>query len=380
LSAARLSGALATRRVVVCVGSGGVGKTTVAAALGVRAAMDGRKALVITVDPARRLANSLGLAAIGNVETRIADAQFRAAGLAPRGELYAMTLDVKRTWDELVARHAPSPERRDQILANKLYRRLSTALAGSQEYMAMEKVYELSGARDYDVVVVDTPPTAHALDFLHAPDRLLDVLDSDAARWLLTPALAAGKVGLRLFNLSGSYAAKTLARFTGVELLRDLAEFMIAFQGMYEGFKERAAEVKRLFGSEAAAFVLVTGPSPQATDEALFFHAALSEEGMPVASVVVNRVHPDPGPPAGEAELRAALARHGVADRGAPPLHARLRQSLADQAELFAGDRAQVERLRARVDADSEVVQVPRLLRDVHDLGGLWEIDRLLFG
>src|SRR5512146_210494 len=193
-----LLASLAAKRVAVCVGSGGVGKTTVAAALGVQRALDGGRVLVCTIDPARRLANALGLESLGNVEARVPQDRFRDAGLEPRGQLFAMMLDVKRTWDDLVARHAPDEARQQRIYRNRIYQQLSSALAGSQEYMAMEKLYELATERDYDLIVLDTPPTAHALDFLEAPDRILDFLGNATARTLLAPAFTAGKLGMRL--------------------------------------------------------------------------------------------------------------------------------------------------------------------------------------
>ncbi|HET6921522.1 MAG TPA: ArsA family ATPase, partial [Anaeromyxobacteraceae bacterium] len=257
------------KRIAVCVGSGGVGKTTVAAALGLQRALDGGRALVCTIDPARRLASALGLDSLGNVESRVPDHKLAAAGLAPRGQLHAMMLDVKRTWDDLVARHAPDRQRQDRIFRNRIYQQLSSALAGSQEYMAMEKLYELSTERDYDLVVLDTPPTAHALDFLEAPDRILDFLGSETARFLLAPALGAGKVGLRLFQLGSSYIARTLSRFTGSDVLREVAEFMAGFQGMYEGFKTRAAAVRALLAEPQVGFVIVSSASPLSVDEAL---------------------------------------------------------------------------------------------------------------
>ena len=226
---------LTGRRMVVCVGPGGVGKTTVAAAIGLGAAVDGARVLVCTIDPARRLANALGLSSLGNVESRVPEHKFTEAGLRPKGALFAMMLDVKRTWDDLVTRHAPDAARRERILKNRLYQQMSSALAGSQEYMAMEKLYELATDRDYDVVVLDTPPTAHALDFLDAPDRILDFLGNETARALLAPAAAAGKIGLRLAQLGGGAIAKTLARFTGPAVLSDLGDFLQSFQGMYEG-------------------------------------------------------------------------------------------------------------------------------------------------
>jgi anion-transporting ArsA/GET3 family ATPase len=365
-----LRGSLAARKVIVCVGAGGVGKTTVAAAIGLQRAMEGGRVLVCTIDPARRLANALGLATLGNVETRVPDHAFTEAGLAPRGELYAMMLDVKRTWDELVTRHAPEPAQRDRILRNRLYRTMSAALAGSQEYMATEKLYELATERDYDLVVLDTPPTAHALDFLDAPDRILDFLGDEMTRALLAPAVGAGKVGLRLVQLGGSYIAKTLARFTGAEALADLGDFLRSFHGMYEGFKDRAEAVRALLGRPDAGFVIVASPAAVAVDEALAFHERLHAEGMPIAGVVANRVTPDlwdggrPLPGAGELAAVLASGDWGLADR--------LAAALAEH-QLFAeADREAVATLTAPIDAPHAVV--PRIEEDVNDLAGLARI------
>jgi anion-transporting ArsA/GET3 family ATPase len=371
---------LAQRKVVCCVGSGGVGKTTTSAALAVRFAVEGKRTLVLTIDPARRLANSLGLQALGNRETRIDEQMFRSAGLTPRGEMYAMMLDLKLTWDELVERQAPSPERARQIKENSLYQTLSTVMAGSLEYMAMEKVYELQRTGRFDVVVLDTPPTANALDFLHAADRIVDVLDNDALRFLLGPVLKASRVGLRLFALPTGIILKTLARFTGQDFLRDLAQFLVAFEGMYEGFKQRAAEVKRLLSSKESAFVLVTSANPLTIEEALFFHRALAGDGVATAAVVVNRVQRDPhrfsGPDAVGA-LREALALSQIKDGGDPALSQRLSRTLHEQATLADLDRREVVRIE-RMLAGVPVYKVPRLRKDVHDLAGLWQIDRCL--
>src|SRR5207253_525225 len=218
------------RKIVCCVGSGGVGKTTTAAALALSAAMEGKRALVLTIDPARRLANSLGLKALGNAETRIDAAHFADAKLTARGEMWAMMLNLKRSWDELVRRNARSAEQAQAILDNKLYQTLSTAMAGSLEYIAMDKVLELYSSGRFDVVVLDTPPTSNALDFLHAPDRVLDVLDNNAMRIVLGPMLKAGRFGLRLLAAPSGLVLRTLARFTGSDFLRNLAALREALQ------------------------------------------------------------------------------------------------------------------------------------------------------
>jgi anion-transporting ArsA/GET3 family ATPase len=281
-----------------------------------------------------------------------------------------MMLDVKRTWDDLVTRHAPDPARRDRILRNRLYQQMSSALAGSQEYMAMEKLYELATDRDYDFIVLDTPPTAHALDFLEAPDRILDFLGNETARALLSPLAGAGRMGLRLAQLGGGYIAKTLARFTGQAMLADLGDFLQGFQGMYDGFKERAAAVHALLSRPEVGFVLVTSPSPIAIGEALAFHERLHAESMPVAGLVANRVTPELWPPSeplpGADELAAAASAAGADGRA---LGARLAAALSEHQTLAAAERRALSRLFALVDVPRAVV--PRLESDVHDLAGL---------
>jgi anion-transporting ArsA/GET3 family ATPase len=368
------------RKIVCCVGSGGVGKTTTAAALALAAAVEGKRALVLTIDPARRLANSLGLKALGNAETRIDASHFADAKLAARGEMWAMMLNLKRSWDELVRRNARSAEQAQAILDNKLYQTLSTAMAGSLEYIAMEKVLELYSSGRFDVVVLDTPPTSNALDFLHAPDRVLDVLDNNAMRIMLGPMLKAGKLGLRLLAAPSGLVLRTLARFTGSDFLRDLASFMMAFEGMYEGFKERAARVKALLSSPQTGFVLVTSPNPLTTQEALFFHRALEKDGIRTAAVVVNRVQRDPrrhGGPDNLAALQEALQLAQIKDENR--LAERLCQTLTEQAILADLDRREVERLRD-VLRGVPLFTVPRLRKDVHDLAGLWQIGEYLGG
>jgi anion-transporting ArsA/GET3 family ATPase len=362
-----LAEATAKSTVLITVGSGGVGKTTIAATLALRAAMEGQGALVCTIDPARRLANALGLKALGNAETLISTDTFTRAGLVPRAELRAMMLDMKRAWDELIERQAP-PDKRQKILDNRFYQSLSTALAGSQEYAAMEKLWELRTQRDYPLIVLDTPPTTHALDFLDAPGRILDFLDNDAARWLLTPALAAGKLGLKLFNLGGSYMARALSRITGTEALQQLADFMLNISGMNEGFRERAQQTRALLRAPTTAFVLVTSPVPERLDEALAFHQLLLEHGMRVAAVVANRVHVAP---------TAAAWAEGAAL--AQPIRGLVELTLTENEHQARRDAKGLARLREAVGS-TPVVLVPRFEAEVHDLAALHETSRWLWG
>lgn len=375
-----LEAALA-RQVVVCVGSGGVGKTTVSAALALKAAALGKKVLVCTIDPARRLANSMGLEALTNSETRVPEAALAKVGVPIPGELYAMMLDLKRAWDEVIERYAPSPERREAILKNRFYTQLSTALAGSHEYVALEKMHALHARGGYDLIVLDTPPTSNALDFLDAPDRIIDFLDSDAARLLSAPMASAGRVGLKVFQAGSNYAGKVLSRFTGTGTLEELARFLTSLSGMYDGFKERAAAVRALLASERTAFVIVTRPDAMVIEEAQHFHRLLRNNRMPVAAVVANRVNRDflyGGPLDAKAILEGA---RGISASGVPGLGTlaeRLQATLTDEQVLCQLDRTQVARLAAAV-APTPVQVMERLDHDVHDLAGLWEVDAQLF-
>ncbi len=338
-----------------------------AATLALRAAASGRSALVCTIDPARRLANALGLEALGNAESRISDERLAAAGIRAQAPMFAMMLDMKRTWDDLIEKLAPA-DKRERILNNRFYQSLSTALAGSQEYIAMEKLWELRTQRDYQLIVLDTPPTAHALDFLDAPNRVLDFLDHEAAKWLLTPALAAGKLGLKLFNLGGSYVARQIAKFTGVETLQALADFMLAISGLNEEFRQRAHQTRALLASDETAFVLVTTAAIERLDEAVHFHTLLRQNEMGVAAVIANRVHP-PVPD----ECWSAAAKL------VPPLRAKVERTLEENDILASQDQLGVDRLRELVHP-TPIIEVPRFPLDVHDLEALWRTGAYLLG
>jgi len=362
-----LTPALEKKRVLVCVGSGGVGKTTISATLALRAAVDGRSSLVCTIDPAKRLANSLGLRALGNVEAQVPASVLEPLGVKPKGKLHAMMLDMKATWDDLITKYAP-PDKRERILANRFYQSLSSALAGSQEYIAMEKLWELRTKRDYELIVLDTPPTAHALDFLEAPNRVLDFLDNEAAKWLLTPALAAGKIGLSLFSLGSSYVAKTISKFTGTETLQELAGFMMAIAPMNESFRERARGVRELLEAESTGFVLVTSPGRERLDEVTHFHRLLKQNRMEVVALVVNRVHPMPGPELWE-EAKGVI----------PSRRAKVEETLRELTLMAEQDLRGIAELRAATPG-TPIIQVPRFELDVHDVAALWRTGRYLMG
>src|SRR6266568_3793072 len=303
-------------RIIVCCGSGGVGKTTLAAAVGLRAAERGRHVVVLTVDPARRLAQSMGLTSLDNTPrpvTGIRTGGSRhahpgegrdepgAAGHAGHarhadgaarggGSMHAMMLDMKRTFDEIVESHA-DPDRAAQILANPFYQSLSSSFAGTQEYMAMEKLGQLRRADEWDLIVVDTPPSRSALDFLDAPQRLGRFLDGRMLRLLLAPARAGGRAYMRVVGASFSLFTRILTRIIGTDSLRDLSAFVGALETMFGGFRQRAEHTYRLLKAPGTAFVVVAAPEPDALREASYFVERLSNDGMPLAGLVVNRVH-----------------------------------------------------------------------------------------
>ncbi|HYY43694.1 MAG TPA: ArsA-related P-loop ATPase, partial [Actinomycetota bacterium] len=239
----RIGEFVAGKQIIVCAGSGGVGKTTISAAIALRASLEGKKAAVLTIDPAKRLASSLGLQELSNEPRKVSRRKFTAAGLNPAGELYAMMLDTKTTFDEVVVRYAPTPEQAALILENRFYRNISSTLSGSQEYMAMEKLYELHSEDHYDVIVIDTPPTRNALDFLDAPRRMIDFFESRVLKWLLIPYMKGAGGMFRVANVAASTFLRLVTKIVGAEVLRDTAEFFGNLQGMYDGFKERAREV-----------------------------------------------------------------------------------------------------------------------------------------
>jgi anion-transporting ArsA/GET3 family ATPase len=349
--------------VLVVGGPGGVGKTTTSAALAVAAALLGRRALCCTIDPARRLATSLGLRALADRPRRLDLA--RAAPDAG-GTAHAMTLDTKRTFDGLVEKHAPSETARRRILENPFYCQVSAALAGSHEYMAMEKLLELQRDERYDLIVLDTPPTRHALDFLEAPERLLSFLDTSVLRLFLRPYFVAGRLTLKVATRTGALALKLADKALGLQFLRDLSEFFLAFDGMYDGFKERAAAVHTLLRDASSGFVIVGDPKPQALREVQYLHQRLAQKAMPFVGFVVNRVHE---PPVGG-------GRGGAVTRTGPKLTAKLDELLRDEARLAHVERraiAELERATRRL-----ALRVPERDEDVHDLRGIVEVARLL--
>ena len=364
---------LLEKKVLICCGAGGVGKTTVSAALALQAAAAGRKTLVCTIDPARRLADSLGLKKLGNEETKIPNEVFEQNHLELKGELWGMMLDSKRTFDELIERIAVSRESYERIMGNHYYQTLTSALAGSQEFSAMEKLYELWDKGKYDLIVLDTPPTKHALDFLDAPKRMSTFLDGKVVQWFVKPYLMAGKMGFKFVQRSAGMLFKILEMGTGYEVMADLAEFFLAFDGMYDGFKKRAVKVRDLLAADQSAFVLVTSPQTPAITEAKFFFDRLAEEKMPLGAVVFNRVHQRP------VELSRKKLDQINDDalsqlrRYAPAVDA-LMENLKSFVEQADADRQAILDFLGKDAGKIGQSRVPHFDSDVHDVKGLMEV------
>ena len=342
------------RRIVVCAGSGGVGKTTTAAAIAMGMAERGLKVAVVTIDPAKRLADSLGLEELGN-EPRRVDGPFE-------GELWALMLDSKRTFDALIERLAPDEATRDEVLSNRIYQQLSSAVAGSQEFTAIAKLYELDQEGDYDLLVLDTPPSRNALDFLDAPGRLAGFFQGRAIKMFLRPA----GLGSRLLGRGTGVVFGLLERLTGVDMLHDLSVFFRALSGMTAGFTERASRVGALLEDPGTTFLIVTAPRHDPAEEAIFFHRKLAAASMPFGGLVVNRLHAAPGP-------NGALPEGLDTD-----LAARVVTAAHEVEALAEREAATVERLRSML-GDPPMILVPELDGDVHDVEGLARMRAHLF-
>jgi len=364
-----IAGRMAGKRICICTGSGGVGKTTTAAAVAMGLAARGQRVAVVTIDPARRLASSLGLEQLGNEPRLVEPGHFAGQGLELRGELWAMMLDAKRTFDELIELLAPDASAREDILANRIYQELSSAVAGSQEFTAVAKLYELDASGQFDAIVLDTPPSRNALDFLDAPQRLTGFLEGRALKVLTAPTGAAAAITAR----GGSLVFSGLRRVTGVDLLSDLSAFFRVLSGVVDGFTERASAVARLLGDPATTFLVVTSPEPTPVEEAIFFRRRLAEADMPFGGLVVNRVRvlARSAPTIDESALAANLGGDG-------DLAARSVQALEDLRALARRDAASVRHLKTELD-DQHPILVPQLGRDVSDVAGLVAVQRFLF-
>lgn len=369
-----LDALLRESRVLICAGSGGVGKTTTAASIAVRAAYSGLRTVVMTIDPARRLANSLGIRDLGGKPAPVS-----LPGLGA-GSLDAMMLDQKGAWDELVDRHAPNAEARERILANRFYQSLSETFAGSQEYMAIEQLCDLYESDRYDLVVVDTPPTRHALDFLEAPQRLADFLDRNVIKWFVKPYFAAGWSTMQIVNRTAGMLFRRLEEATGISALVEVSEFFAAMSGLFDGFELRVRRVYELLRSPDTSFVLVATPEEQVLREGRYFSHQVAELDMALRAVVFNRVHHIRNgdgaaswtPAALESELAAVLG-------GEPHRAARLARNFQRYEALAFGDASRIAAFRAEIADPIVVIEVPNFDGDVHSVSGLRAMHRYLF-
>jgi anion-transporting ArsA/GET3 family ATPase len=366
-----IGGRLEGKRICVVAGSGGVGKTTASAALALGLAAAGQRVAVVTIDPARRLADALGLDELGNEPRMVDAAALETHGIEMRGELWAMMLDPKATFDGLIAKLAPDERTRDDVLGNRIYAQLSSAIAGSQEFSAVAKLYELDRDGAYDAIVLDTPPSRNALDFLDAPDRLTDFFEGRALKLFLVPT----GIAARVMGAASGVVFGILKKLTGVNLLDDVSVLFRAMGGLIDGFRERAAAVKALLADPATTFLIVASPEREPIAEAIFFRQKLREARMPFGGLIVNRVallgddeHAEP------AAVHAAL-RGELGDA----LAAKVAQSAEDLQLLAARNAAAIERLKTALDEPDPIV-VPRLDGEVQDVDGLLVLYRHLSG
>lgn len=371
-------------RVVVCVGSGGVGKTTTAALVGMHAALQGRRVLVMTVDPARRLANALGLSELRDDIQQIDLTVFEDPAQPSGGALFATMLDMKRAFDDIVARHAADDATREAILNNRYYRFFSTSLAGAQELSASERLHEVWASGAWDLIVLDTPPTANALDFLDAPVRFFDALDSAALQWAVQAGAMAARGSAGFLQFGTQLITRTLGRFTGREFFEELGTFLHHFSALFDGFRDRARATAALFAADHTQFIIVTSPDPLTVEEALYFRERLGAFSVHLGAVVVNRVRQpfssnrfvqdEP------ALVDALLAQDGARLIGRALLERLARKLIRNATELDGlaqRDAAVVAQLRQRVPG-VPLVQAPQYAADVHSLQGLDRMRRAL--
>ena len=362
---------LDTAQILVCTGSGGVGKTTTAASLALRAAERGRRTVVLTIDPARRLAQSMGLTELDNTPRAV-----EGVDTSKGGSLDAMMLDMKRTFDEIVLTHS-EPAKAEAVFANPFYQALSSSFAGTQEYMAMEKLGQLKATGDYDLVVVDTPPTRSALDFLDAPERLTTFLDGRMVRILLAPAKAGGRAYLKIVSSSIGLFTSVITKIIGAQVLQDVSQFIASLETMFGGFRERAQGTYDLLKAPGTAFVVVAAPERDALREAAYFVERLASEQMPLAGLVVNRVHRSAG--TSLTAERSVAAAQALEEDGGHELAAAVLRLHADRVAVAARERRLQERFTG-AHPTVPVVEVAAQPGDVHDLDGLRSVGEDLAG
>lgn len=379
MSMSRFETLVAETPVLVCVGPGGVGKTTSSAGIALHAAIQGKKVLVLTVDPARRLAQSLGMDSLALDETRVCPDRLESAGIAMRGELWAMMLDTRRTFDRVVGEHAPDPEAYERIVSNRYYQQLSTAAAGSHEYMAIEQLFALRREGRYDLIVLDTPPSRHAFDLLDAPERMGEFFGSTSFKLVRESSRHLGRWGSGLLK-KDSLLFKGVGKFLGAGVFAEIIEFLQSFAGMTDGFTARGREMHDMFRSRDVAFLVMTSPDRRTIAQSLHFVRRLEERSMRVGGFMINRVRPvflDADISDGDLEARLAAAMGGLDTEGS--LARRLASVVQAHAVLAAADAREVEALRSRLDGRFPVITVPGFARDVVDLGGLFRFQEVAF-
>ena len=386
-----LEGLLRNRQIVICCGSGGVGKTTVSAALGVQAALVGKHVLTLTVDPAKRLADSLGLTELGNHETLVPPEHFRRIGRKPKGSLHAMMLDTKRTFDELIERYAPNRDMARNIMDNQFYQHLSSAMAGSHEYLAMEKLYQIHLEGRYDLIVLDTPPTKQALDFLEAPGRVRAFFDRSISQWFLKPYLSMGRLGINLFNRTAGTVLRLVERFTGAEFLHDVSEFVTGLADSFDIFRSRAEEVMHVLRGDHTAFLLVTATDRNALDEAAYFYDRLQDASLPFGGIIANRFHIFPAPETAGPDEAAGPNSEGKNSqdsfvtylnetRGLPlPVARQLTDNFDRYRRLSRRDRDILREFIQRSSKQIAILTIPNFDEDIFDLDGLLKMTAYLF-
>ncbi len=347
------------KKILICSGSGGVGKTTVSAAIALEAAKRGKKVVVLTIDPAKRLATAMGLKSLDSIPRQV-------PGVS--GKLFAMMLDTKRTFDRLIERYTSDPSRRKSIFENRLYQHMSSMIAGSQEYMAMEKLYELYQEGGYDLLVLDTPPTRHALDFLEAPGKMANLTGNSLLHWFLKPGLFAGRIGAGMFQKGAEKILSVFDRLAGFSFLYELSEMISLLSDLLGGFHDRSRAVSQLLKKDFVGFLLVTTPSSVAIQDALYFHQKIKESKLPFLGFIVNRVHEFYKKDVSSGRLVSSLP---------PPLRAKVLSELENYERLSLQDQGVVDLLKKM--GGKKIFSIPFFMTDVHDLGGLERMNNSLF-
>ncbi len=364
-----LDDVLKTKKVVIVSGSGGVGKTTLSAAIAVHAAKSGKKTLVLTIDPAKRLAQTLGIDRF--------DHRPKAIPLGKDVKLWAMMLDTKETLDHLIRQYAPSQEITDKILKNRIYQYLSTMLAGTEDYMALEKLYELWKENHYDFIVIDTPPAKHALNFLEAPEKLANFLDENILKWFLKPYFLAGKLSIQFLSAGSYFVFKIIERFTGLQLFYELSEFFINLQTLYTGFRERTLKAREILGSRDTAFLLATVPEKRMLEEASRFYERLIGMKLPFGGIIINRILAEIPMTADERQrlenLKLKISQKFLKKD-------RLKLEIFDQWEQLAKrERRETEQFKKSLPTGVPVYEIPFFAQDIYDIKGLDVINQRLF-